>query len=342
MYSNGVGLQSLVNITDWQKIQDLFSDALGLTLRTVDLKGKLLTRISNSTVLLYQQIDPSTPGYSQFWNPCSISEGEDRELHILEETNYKCPFGLDVYVIPIKAFGKKVVAYVMLGPVILERRKTNSEYMEDAKNAGLVYEKLLDMLLSVSVFSHTKVRTILNLLTDIFSYMAQTGFHKKRLAEIAPKILEMDPLFSSYYEEKVLSALLNTCILALNADSGSVMTVDKDTDHLHIKAASKMDEELAKKVKTKMGEGIAGMAAATAKSIILPKDSDKKAISTQMKRDYIKSSMIVPFNRADKQDVYGVINLNVMRKDKEFTDKDATIVKELINLASIALLPVRE
>ncbi|MEE8360399.1 MAG: PocR ligand-binding domain-containing protein [Candidatus Omnitrophota bacterium] len=341
MYPNGLGLQGLVNINDWQKIQDLFSDALSITLRTIDLKGKLLTRISNPTMLLYQEIDPATPGYSQFCKVCPIRDGEEREFHIQEETNYKCPFGLDVYVIPIKAFAKKVVAHLIVGPVILERRKINSEYMEDAKKAGIVYEKLLDMLLTITVFSHTKIRTIRTLLNEIFSHMAQTGFHKKRLAEISPQVAEMDPLFLGYYEEKVLSTLLNTCILALDADSGSVMTVDKKTDHLHIKAATKIDKNLADNVKMKIGEGIAGMAAATSKPIILPKDSNMKSISTQMKRDYIKSSMIVPFNKANKQDVYGVINLNVMRKDKEFTDKDAAIVKELINLAGIALIPVK-
>ena len=51
--------------------------------------------------------------------------------------------------------------------------------------------------------------------------------------------------------------------------------------------------------------------------------------------------MIVPFNKVDTHDVYGVINLNVLRKRKEFSKKDIAFVKELIKLAGIALIPVK-
>ncbi|MDB4349690.1 PocR ligand-binding domain-containing protein [Omnitrophica bacterium] len=342
MYRNGLGLKDLVSLEDWQKIQDSFSEALGITLRTIDLSGKLLTRISNPpALLLYEKIKANTHGYSKFCKACPIKEETKAEVGIKEEANFKCPFGMDVYVLPIKPFGNKVVTYIIVGPVILEKRKLRSEYNKDAKKAGIDPEELFDMLIDINVFSHSKMRTILTLLTDMFSYMAQTGFHKKRLGEIAPEVVEIDPLFSSYYEEKVLTSLLNTCIIALDADSGSVMTVDKKTEHLHIKAASKLNKDVAKTTDMKMGEGIAGLAAATSMPIILPKDRGKNGLSGKMKRSYIKSSIIVPFNKANKQDVYGVININVVRKEKEFTDKDITLVKELVNLASIALIPVK-
>ena len=51
--------------------------------------------------------------------------------------------------------------------------------------------------------------------------------------------------------------------------------------------------------------------------------------------------MIIPFIKGDDLNVRGVINLNVIRKDKEFSDKDIALVKELTNLASIALMPLR-
>jgi ligand-binding sensor protein len=341
VYKNGFGLGDLVNLYDWQKIQDSFSEALGVTLRTVDLTGSLITRISNPTMLLYEEINPKTPGFSRFCMACPIKRGSSEYIGLEEEANFKCPFGLDVHILPIKAVGNKVVSYVIVGPTILEKRKTKEQYIEDAAKAGIEPEKLLDALININVFSHNKIRTILDLLGDIFSYMAQTGFHKKRLGEIAPEVIEIDPLFAGYYEEKVLNTLLNTCIIALDADSGSVMKIDKNTDHLHIKAASKMDESIAKSANLKMGEGIAGMAAATAKPIILPKDRTKSGLSKKMKRDYIKSSLIMPFNKDNKHDVYGVMNINMVRKDKEFSERDISLVKELAHMAGIALIPVK-
>ncbi|MDD5583747.1 MAG: GAF domain-containing protein, partial [Candidatus Omnitrophica bacterium] len=90
-----------------------------------------------------------------------------------------------------------------------------------------------------------------------------------------------------------------------------------------------------------MGEGIAGMAAATAESIILPKDEGKNHLSDKMKRRYINSSLIVPFNKADARSVYGVINLNITRKDMQFSDRDIQLVKSLVNMISVALIPLR-
>src|SRR3989338_1633838 len=152
----------------------------------------------------------------------------------------------------------------------------------------------------------------------------------------------MDPLFSSYYEEKVLNSLLSSCTLALDADSGSVMTVDKKTNMLHIKVASKLDESIVNNTHMRVGEGIAGVAAATAQPIILPKDEKKNGLSKKMKRKYIKSSMIIPFNKANTHDVYGVINLNVVRKKVDFSEKDIGLIKELVNLAGIALYPLQQ
>ncbi|OGW76156.1 MAG: hypothetical protein A2Z72_02285 [Omnitrophica bacterium RBG_13_46_9] len=340
MHQNGLGLKNLVNLEDWHSIQDSFSDSLGITLRTIDLKGRLLSSISGQNRLCSKVFQHTQP-QSEFCGNCVLRPNIHKEVKIKEDTSLKCPFDLDIFVLPIKAFGNRIVAYIVIGPLILNKRKDKSIYAECVTKAGIDVEELIDALIDINVFSYTKIRSVIKLLKNIFSYMAQTGYHKKRLGEIGYEVIEMDPLFSSIYEEKVLNALLNTCAIAFDADSGSVMTVDKNTNHLHIKAASKLDEDIINSTDIRVGEGIAGLAAATAKSIILPKDMNKNGIFKKMKRQYIKSSMIVPFSKANDHDVYGVINLNVLRKNRDFSDKDITLAKELINLASIALVPVK-
>ncbi len=340
MFQKDLGLADLVSLEEWQKIQDYFSEALEITLRTISLTGEALSRTSNPN-RIDTEILPKIPNSNRFCGKCILSESEKNSIiDIKKETNFKCPLGLDVFVVPITAVGNRTVAYIIIGPVILKARKSISEYTKDAERIGIKLEELMDALIDVSVFSYNKLYAIINLLKNMFSYMAQTGYHKKRLGEIAPEVMEMDPLFSRYYEEKILRGLLNSCTLALGADSGSVMTLDKNTNRLHIKVASKLDEEIVNKTNIKVGEGIAGLAAQTSTPIILPKDKNKNGLSRKMKRDYIKSSMIVPFNKANTHDVYGVINLNIVRKDIDFSDKDIALVKELVNMASIALIPL--
>jgi len=340
MFKRNLTLPKLVDIEDWRKIQHYFSDVLGVTLRTIDINGKLLARTGSCSELCTELLKECYD--SGFCKNCIIKKSPLKEkIGIGKQINLKCSVGLDLFVVPIKAFRDKIVAYVIIGPLILNKRKDKSAYAEYAKKSGIKLEHLMDTLISINVFSYSKVYSIVKLLESTFSHMTQTGYHKKRLGEIAPKVREIDPLFMRYYEEKVFNSFLKTCMIALDADSGSVMTLDKNTDTLHIKVASKIDQNIIDHTNIKLGEGIAGLAAANAEPIILPKDEKKDGLASKMKRRHIKSAMIMPFNKLDDMEVYGVLNLNIIRKNREFSEKDIAFTKELTSLASIALTPLK-
>lgn len=336
MEQRPLDLTNLVNLHDWQKIQDSFSDVLGITLRTIDKNGILISRISNPA-----SICDKVPLETQL-HKCELATMDlSVPLEIQQEVELKCPFGLKISILPVKAYRETIVAYIVLGPFILDQRKSEADYRSMAREAGLSEDELLDEVARIGVFPYERIFSIIKLLKDTFSYITQSAYHKKRLGEIAPEVVEIDPLFSRYYEEKVFNAFLKTCMIALDADSGSVMTVDKGSQTLRIKVASKIDREIIDHTHIKIGEGIAGVAAQTAQPIILPKDERKNGFSGKMKRPYIQSAMIMPFHKANDHDVYGVINLNLIRKFREFSENDIAFVRELTNLASIALIPVK-
>lgn len=341
MFQKDFQLTDFISLEDWQSIQDSISEALEVTLKTFSPEGKLLSRTSYPTRLcdeIFPKASKKNPGLSA---RCFLESRTKNLRGVKEEVKVECPFDLNMFVVPVKAVGNTIAAYLILGPIMLKSRKDISQYAEEAEKFGIKLEELVDALIEINVFSYNKIHAIIHLIKDIFSHMAQTGYHKRRLGEITPEVRELDPLFSRYYEEKILNALLNSCTLALDADSGSVMTLDKRTDMLHIKAASKLDDDVINNTNIKLGEGIAGVAAATAEPIVLPKDKDKNGLAKKMKRKYIKSSMIVPFNKENTDDVYGVINLNILRKNIEFSKRDIALVKELVNMASIALVPLK-
>ena len=340
MFQKDLHLTDLVSLEEWQKTQDFFSDVLEITLRTISLEGEQLSEISHPTRLC-SDVLPKCTAPSNPCCDCLMKKNTRTILDMKSDTSFKCPFGLEVFIVPITAVGNRIAAYIIVGPLIPKARKAILEYSKEAEKTGIGFDTLMDALIEVNVFSYNKIYAINKLIKRIFSYMAQTGYHKKRLGEIAPEVVEMDPLFSRYYEEKILNALLNSCTLALNADSGSVMTVDKSTNMLNIKVASKLDENIVHTTHIKVGEGIAGLAAATAQPIVLPKDKNKNGLSDKMKRKDIKSSLIMPFNKGGAPDVYGVINLNMVRRDADFSEKDIALVKELVRMASVALIPLQ-
>ncbi|MDD5136118.1 MAG: PocR ligand-binding domain-containing protein [Candidatus Omnitrophica bacterium] len=331
----------MVNLGDWQDIQDSFSDVLEITLNTISAHGELLTRPSRSTRLC-AKIMPTSRNLRSVCRDCvtttsgiaNLDESAERE------NTPKCPFGLSSFAIPIRAVGRRIVAYIIAGPVLLKSREKALQCAAQSKDPEIDPKELTDAIMDISVFSYSKARSVIALINDTFSHMAQSGYHKKRLGEIAPEVVKMDPLFSSYYEEKILKSLLHSCVLALNADSGSVMIMDKNTHMLRIKVASELDKSIIAGSNVRMGEGVAGVAAETATPIILPKDKDSAGLCGKLKRNYIRSSMVIPFSKADTQDIYGVININVVRNKTDFTEKDIDIVKELVRLTGIALLPL--
>ncbi|MFC1631405.1 PocR ligand-binding domain-containing protein [Candidatus Omnitrophota bacterium] len=338
MFHKDLSLTNLINLEEWQRIQDLFSEVLEVTLRTVSPRGELISRVSRPNQLC-SRISPNNPAYPDFCGSCVLQNDPEVFSEIKDKSNVKCSLGVDLFVIPLIVAAERPIAFIIVGPLILNRRKEISKYAEDAAKIGVQLEDLMDALVEINVFSHSKVYAVTKLVRDVLSHMVQTAYHKQRLGEMAPEIMKMDPLFLRYYEEKILTAMLSACMLGLDADSGSVMTVDKKTERLHIKAANKIDKEIVETTNLKLGEGIAGLAAQKAEPIILPEDQTKNNLTEKMKRSYIKSSMIVPFPKGKGHNVYGVINLNMLRKNINFSQKDIAFVQELLNLASTALIP---
>lgn len=341
MFPEHTNFTELISLEDWKSIQDSLSEVLGIAVTTFSTDGTLLSK-SSHPLRLFTEIIPKIYKDSDCCIRFLFESSLKNLTNVKEETQFEGLFGLNIFVIPIRAAGDRIVAYSVLGPLILSNRKDISEYAKDTEKFGIELPELEDALLEINVFSHNKARAIIKLAEDVFFNIAKTAYHKKRLAEITPQVMKLDPLFARHYEGKVLNSLLNCCILALNADSGSVMKLDDKTNILHIKAASKLDEEVINNSEIKLGEGIAGVAAAKAESIILPKDMDKNGLSENMKRQYIKSSLIVPFNKRNTHDLYGVINLNIIRKGIEFSENDITLVRELVNMASVALSSLKE
>src|SRR3989338_6274099 len=133
MFYKDLNLPDLVNLEDWQNIQDLFAEALEITLRTISPDGAMLSNPSRPNRLCGEILSnaPSSNGYCK--NCLASKSSKLPTLNLDRETNFKCPVGLDIFVTPIKAVGNRTVAYTLIGPLILKSRKSISEYTEDAK-----------------------------------------------------------------------------------------------------------------------------------------------------------------------------------------------------------------
>ena len=341
MLQDTINPSDIINLHEWQSTQDALAEVLELSLRAFTCEGVPFSRASKESSFC-KNIKSKTPDAPDILSVCELKKKLETLKTGKEDLSVKCHFGLSAFIVPIEAVAGRVVLYLVIGPVALQAKKNIEEYTREARRIGINSDDVVDEIVALRVFSHNKIDAISRLLKGIFSHIAQTGYHKRRLGEITPELLRLDPIFLKYYEEKILHSLLESCTLALDADSGSVMTVDRDTNTLHIKAASRLSDDVVASTNIRVGEGIAGMAAATFEPIILPKDRIKNGLSLKMKREYIKSSMIMPFKQGNIDEVYGVINLNITRREAEFSEKDIALVGNIVKMASMALIPLRQ
>ncbi len=123
-----------------------------------------------------------------------------------------------------------------------------------------------------------------------------------------------------------------------NAEASSILLLDEDKESLYFKTAGGEKGGLVKKMKVKIGEGIAGWVAKERKPLIVQdaaKDERFKKTFDQTTGFVTKSILCVPlvFNN----ELIGVAEVLNKKNGKEFDQADQKILQNLSNLAAIAI-----
>ncbi|MCX7956291.1 MAG: GAF domain-containing protein [Endomicrobia bacterium] len=127
-----------------------------------------------------------------------------------------------------------------------------------------------------------------------------------------------------------------------SAEASSIMLVDDDKQHLYFKTAGGEKGSVVKKMRIKIGEGIAGeVALKKLPEIINDVSKDKRFLSTFDQESGFKTRNIlaVPILMLtdDKQEVLGVVEVLNKKNEGFFTEEDKKLLENLASLASIAI-----
>lgn len=129
-----------------------------------------------------------------------------------------------------------------------------------------------------------------------------------------------------------------------NAEASSIMLVDEDKQHLYFKTASGEKGAVVKKVKIKIGEGIAGNVVLTKQSTIVNDvTKDKRFTGTVDQQSGFKTRsilavpMIIPAGDGDSE-VIGVVEVLNKKDPAGFTEEDKKLLESLAGLASVTIL----
>ncbi|OQA81497.1 MAG: Cyclic di-GMP phosphodiesterase response regulator RpfG [bacterium ADurb.Bin243] len=157
------------------------------------------------------------------------------------------------------------------------------------------------------------------------------------------KIIEMDTVHkiskamsARLSLDEVLRLIIDLATSVLDAKYASLMLIEEETNELTIRVSNGLTPEIMKKVRIKVGSGIAGTVAYEGKPY-LSKDieNDPRFKKSSNPKFETKSFICVPVKLGDK--VIGVLNINDKKNHEIFNDDDLHLLTILANQAAITI-----
>ncbi|MDP8229659.1 MAG: GAF domain-containing sensor histidine kinase [Candidatus Gorgyraea atricola] len=121
----------------------------------------------------------------------------------------------------------------------------------------------------------------------------------------------------------------------LCVERGSLMLLDKENQELSIRAAKGLNENIIKKAKTKVGEGVSGWVAKNKEPLLIKDIARDKRFRRRSKGYHNNSLLSVPL--VANNELLGVINVNNKASKETFQENDLDILKEMASHVSGAI-----
>ncbi len=326
-------LEEVIDRPKWKEIVDHFVDVLKINILLVDFNGQVIVPPSDDRF-----------GWSFFERACLGGKSVDKKMNILHKFHqagdyleFDCVSGLQSFAIPIRTDQNKTLLYLLVGPVILNKREGREFYEEKAKVLKADSEKLWETANETRVVSNLTMKSILDLLSQVGREVIELNIEKKRLAQMRineqalPQNVSQaaQEIYARIHLDELLITLLDIALKMTNTECGSIMILEEN-DELAIKATRGIPEDRLQNARVRLGEGVSGVAAKENETFIIHGTQGEGRIKSFLKRPEIKSAIVMPLSAQNR--VFGVLNLH--------TKRDNPILESLDNLQYLSRLIV--
>ncbi|MDO8426806.1 MAG: GAF domain-containing protein [Deltaproteobacteria bacterium] len=132
--------------------------------------------------------------------------------------------------------------------------------------------------------------------------------------------------------KELLSVILKLATESTRAERGSIMLTSCDEGMLRVEIAKGMDEEVIRKIRVPIGEGVSGKVAKDGKPLLISGKAKGEEFARPMERSDVKSAMCVPL--VVNGEIIGVINVSSYESTHVFTNEDLNFLTSLAGLAA--------
>lgn len=143
---------------------------------------------------------------------------------------------------------------------------------------------------------------------------------------------------SSIEIPKIVAAIMEQVEIYFQPDNWSLFLIDPTTQELYFVVAKGLDSNVIKKIRIKIGEGIVGHVAQTAKPMLIENVSQHPLFSDKVdKASGFKTSSIIAVPILFQKQVLGVIELINTYDKRQFSQEELTVLETIADFSAIAL-----
>ncbi|MDD5065829.1 MAG: response regulator [bacterium] len=170
---------------------------------------------------------------------------------------------------------------------------------------------------------------------DEFSCKIKKIFEKNKLKEIIALYEISKNIFSTIELDKLLKMIIDLSMKVIKADDASLMLMNEE-GKLHIAISHRLNEDIWNEIELRPGERVAGWVAEHKQAVILTNGlkNDERFKNMEGIKN-IKSALVLPV--FGKKDLLGVLNINRISIDNNFTENDLQKATIFVSLAALSI-----
>ncbi len=192
------------------------------------------------------------------------------------------------------------------------------------------------LILLFCIYMIIQQRKLLQLSRSFFREKETSDILRQNV-KILSSLLEVSSSINSQHNlSDILNTIATEILSCFQADQSSIMLLDQQSGMLKTQAAFGKGSQYTKDVLIPIGKSIAGWVIKTGKPVILNGQVDPSEFpGTPKKNRSISSSMCVPLIKGTKS--IGVLNVNLIDRDRIFSETDLQLINIFSNNAAIAI-----
>jgi diguanylate cyclase (GGDEF)-like protein len=172
----------------------------------------------------------------------------------------------------------------------------------------------------------------------LWAYGASGSDRKGELLQALHEIVESVNL--TIDPSELFERMLEIAMGVTGADGGSLMLLDAERGELRVRVAVGLEPELWPKIRVKLGEGVAGRAAAEARPLRVRGRASSELFRLQRPRADVEAALCVPLVHEGR--VLGVLNLSHSTRDDMFAESDLEFAEQLGRLDAAIVARAQE